>query len=241
MVPNRVILSTDDNPDYIQFWNVFAPVWRQFDLRPTLVYVTSSPNWDAIDQQLGDVVVTSPLDGIWTGNQAQSIRLLIPSEFPDDFCVLSDIDLLPLRKSFFFERAVEAQDDQIVIYRNSYPHLFRYPINYVAAKGSTFEELFLANGAHWRDTQRSWYRDYDYGWFTDERMLYEHAIRFDRSRVMLWPADDDAVRRINEEDIPTDKLGVLRGHYVDYNCPRPYIKYKDRIDKVVGWIKEKDD
>ena len=238
MTPNRVILSTDDNPDYIHFWNILAPVWRLFGLQPTLAYVTNSPNWSAIERKLGDVIVLPPLDGISSGNQAQSIRLFIPAEFPDDICVTSDIDQVPLRRSFFFERAHDAREEQVVVYRNSYPHLLRYPIAYVAAKGSTYLQLFLANGGDWRRTMRAWYEDHDYGWITDERMLFDRINAFDQSRVVLLPADDDAVRRIDREDIPTDKKKVLDGYYVDYNCPRPYTRYKDRIDRVVGWLRQ---
>src|SRR3990172_6476994 len=81
----RVILSTDVNPDYYQFWPVVARAWREIiGIKPTLVFI-NGPNVE-INKQLGDVIQFEPIEGISTSFQAQTIRLLIPALYPDDVC-----------------------------------------------------------------------------------------------------------------------------------------------------------
>ena len=75
---NRVILATDANPDYIQFWPIVAKSWKEIvEVKPTLALIANKET--KIDESLGDVIRFEPIDGIPTSFQAQVIRLLLPA------------------------------------------------------------------------------------------------------------------------------------------------------------------
>lgn len=140
---DRVILATDANPMYLEFWPVAAKVWQQVTgLRPTLALVADSSV--VIDETLGDVIRFEPIPGISTSLQAQVIRLLLPAFFPNDGCLLSDIDMIPLQKNYFINSVINVPDDFFVVYRNlAYNDQDNhYPMCYNAAKGRVFADIF---------------------------------------------------------------------------------------------------
>ncbi|HLB40602.1 MAG TPA: hypothetical protein VJJ83_02325, partial [Candidatus Babeliales bacterium] len=78
---DRVILSTDNKPEYIQFWPIVARAWQELvGLRPTLVLVADESV--QVDTSLGDVIRFQPVPEVPTGLQAQVLRLFLPVLFP---------------------------------------------------------------------------------------------------------------------------------------------------------------
>ena len=86
---NRVILSTDSNKDYLQFWPLTALAWKKLGFQPTLGIVGDID----INENLGDVYKFNRVDGVSSMFNAKIIRLYLPCLFPDDLCILGDIDL----------------------------------------------------------------------------------------------------------------------------------------------------
>src|SRR3990172_8018007 len=113
---NRVILSTNNNPLYIEFWPVVAPLWEAMGLRPTLALVADENC--TVDSTLGDVIRFPPLKDVPVAMQAQVIRLFLPAFFPDDGCLIADIDMLPISRSYFFSGAASCPDRSFLVYRD---------------------------------------------------------------------------------------------------------------------------
>src|SRR5579872_2110798 len=90
----RVILSTDKNPFYSEFWPIVAPIWAKMGFIPTLALIAEDDA--SIDTSLGDVIRFQPLPDVPLSLQAQAIRLILPVLFPEDGCILSDIDMIPI-------------------------------------------------------------------------------------------------------------------------------------------------
>ena len=139
---NRVILSSNNDPKYIQFWPVVAPVWQKMGLRPTLMLVADDNC--VVDESLGDVIRFSPLPDFSESLQAQAIRLLAPALFPNDGCLISDIDMIPISRSYFMDGALPCPPSAFLVYRDrahgaEYP---RWPMCYVAARGDVFASIF---------------------------------------------------------------------------------------------------
>ena len=140
---NRVILSSNSNPFYLDFWPIVAKAWKRLGVKPTLALICDGKI--EIDESLGDIIKINPLPDIPIAFQATTIRLLLPAYFEDDICILSDIDMLPLNKDFLLGSVAKVSDDKFVIYRDKYYHyknITRYPMCYTAAKGKTFKEVF---------------------------------------------------------------------------------------------------
>lgn len=177
---DRVILATNDNPDYIQFWPLAAKLWTEIvGVRPTLALIGDSSV--EVDETLGDVLRFKPIKGVPTSRYAQCIRLLLPCLFPNDMCIVSDIDLLPLQNEFYTKNVQKFADDAFVVYRDLhyyswYSYYFikkkRYYMNYIAAKGSTFQEIFgVTNADQFSDIIKNW-QTHGFGWDTDEKVMY---------------------------------------------------------------------
>ncbi|MEX0939863.1 MAG: hypothetical protein WDZ41_00710 [Candidatus Babeliales bacterium] len=168
---DRVILSTNDNPLYIQFWPLAARAWQEIvGVRPTLALIGN--NEIPIDEQYGDVIRFTPIEGVPTSLYAQCVRLLLPCLFPADGCILADIDLIPLQKKFFIDKVTKISDDRFVIYK-SRAYWFYKPRIYMcynAAKGSTFQDIFGVTSYEEIPEMIKQWAQLNIGWATDEIM-----------------------------------------------------------------------
>ena len=135
----RVILATNKNIEYSQFWPVVAPIWEAMGIRPTLALIAEDDF--EVDTTIGDVIRFKPRKDIPEAMQAQCIRLLLPTLFPNDVCIISDIDMLPVSRSYFVEGAAHCPSGSFLIYRDkAIPN--NYPMCYVAGEGAVFSSIF---------------------------------------------------------------------------------------------------
>ncbi len=242
---DRAILATNDNPNYIQFWPIAAKAWQEIvGVRPTLALI-ATPDVE-VDESLGDVIRFEPIEGIPTSLHAQCIRLLLPCLFPDEVCILTDIDLIPLQKKFFTKNIAKFPENNFVIYRDLeysswYSHLFiknkRYYMNYNAAKGSTFREIFgVTSIEQIPEVIKSWQK-LGFGWDTDEKVLYRLIKEWrkkNKHRVKKLGYGKDPKHRITRgNDLKYSKKKLAKGYYVEVNCSRPYKEYKETIDHII--------
>lgn len=232
---DRVILSTNDNPNYIQFWPTAAKAWQEIvGVRPTLALIGSENV--QVDTSYGDVIRFEPIEGIPTSFYAQCVRLLLPCLFPHEGCLLSDIDMMPLQKKFFTKKVREIPDDCFVTYRNKAYWFWKHRVYmcYNAAKGRVFQEIFGAKT--YEDIPKiiaQWHR-LGLGWSTDERMLYAYLKKWKKRKTRLKKLGyAKRKRRRIDRNLSFTKRNVSKGYYVEMNCPRPYVSYKNQIDTIM--------
>ncbi len=232
----RVILATNDHPHYIQFWPIVAPLWRAMGLVPTLAWIADKDCM--IDTSLGDVIRVAPIPGVSGALQAQTIRLLLPALFPDDVCLISDIDMLPISQTYFMDGAKECPDDTFLVYRDQAygRHYRRFPMCYIAAKGKVFASVFeISNLEEINATIANW-ASRGYGWNTDEKMLYIYLKCWESAGGSVTYLGHDVGPRIDRIDWPQalDALNIT--NYIDCHCPRPYLDYAESIDYIAQAI-----
>lgn len=228
----RVILSTNSDPKYIEFWPVVAPIWKAMGFQPTLALIAREDC--PIDTSFGDVIRFSPLPNIPESLQAQVIRLFLPCLFPDEGCLISDIDMIPVSKAYFVEGAAHCPDDSFLVYRDlahgwNYP---RYPMCYVAAKGRIFSSVFHLSGyansaqflAHWAG--------WGYGWNTDELLLYAFVQEWEKKGGNVTRLGHDVGPRIDRDFWPGQAGSIDVSRYIDCHCARPYSANKEVIDEI---------
>lgn len=243
---DRVILATDANPMYLEFWPIAAKVWRQVTgLRPTLALIADSSV--TVDETLGDVIRFEPIPGISTALQAQVIRLLLPAFFPDDGCILSDIDMIPLQKNYFINHAINVPDDFFIIYRNrAYNDQDNhYPICYNAAKGRVFADVFGITGITSTELRASirakiaQWANLNHGWHTDELYLTQGIQNWQHYQTHVIKLNHDTGPRIDRNRWGYDINFFKAGIYLDAHLLRPYAKHKSEIDRLVHLLKIK--
>ena len=241
---DRVILSTDEDQKYIEFWPLVSRAWSLLGYKPTLLLVSENAE---VDFALGEVIRVPPVEGIPTSTQAQCVRLLGPTLFPDEVSILSDIDMMPLSDEYFSRLIADIPTNNFVVYSSD---LYEeghpcFPMCYVAGKGRIFEEIFDSNMSAWSETIKNWAAQ-DFGWNTDERILYEKLTSWDKVKLdctFLDRGKGAVVRgRLDRSMMLANALGPLGGQeilekkYIDFHMPRPYSKYKGIIDYYFNYF-----
>lgn len=233
------ILSTNDNPMYMDFWTVVKPVWiNHVKIKPILVLIDSE---DYI-KDFGDYILfkIKKVEGIDTGFQSQISRMWVTKFFIDEVCLTSDIDMLPINESYFKETIYKINENNLVIYSSdAYPtQSQRYPICYNAAKGKTYIEILKLNNFNNFSDYCNFLFKRGEGWDTDELYFGECVDNFSRQEIITklnrgW-GSGIADLRIDRVSWNYDSNNIEK--YIDSHLLRPYNRYKNEIDKLIKEI-----
>ena len=234
---DRVILSSNANPLYLEFWPYAAKAWNQLiGIKPTLALIGDETV--KVDESLGDVIRFEPIVGIPTGLHAQLIRLLVPAYFPHEVCILSDIDQLPMSKSYFIDQISTLGDDKFVIYNDLCygPDIQRFAMCYVAAQGRVFQDIFnIPDTASIAHILKTW-ASYNLGFDTDELLLYKYITQWTKYTTHCVKLGDTlgpwSNRRIQRYLWQYDPKKIQDKYYIDACLIRPYHEYKQELDKL---------
>lgn len=155
---DKVILSTDSNPKYSQFWNPISKVWKsKFSIDPILIFLGSEKDLELanLSTEYGTIIRQNPVENIATGWSATWSLFYYTQLFLNDTCLIMGIDQLPLSKDFLVNRIKDIdQDSYIMFIADAYdgPDVWkrtptnemigRFPSSYHLAKGKRFKEIY---------------------------------------------------------------------------------------------------
>lgn len=233
------ILSTNEKPLYKDFWPVVKPVWVDYiKIKPILIIISDVD--EVVDH--GDYIIfkINQIKGVDTGLQSQIARMWITKFYPNEVCLISDIDMLPMNEDYFKKNIEDIDDNSLVIYSSdAYPEQKkRFPMCYNAAKGTTFSEIL---GLNEFDTFEIFCRELvkrGEGWNTDELFFGEKIYSYYNQNKIVklkrgWDSGIANLRldRIRWHHEPYDSKKVKE--YIDSHLLRPYSTYKIKIDKLI--------
>lgn len=249
MKTTRIILSSDDNEQYLQFWNLVSETWnKHVGIRPTL-FVVSKKDLN-LSTENGDVIYQPPVDFVPSAQQAQIIRFFGATVYQNERCLISDLDMLPLQTEYFRKSYDELNQDDILFYSSdaylpgnpAYP---AFPMCYMSATGRIFEEILGSNFKDFSTEVTEWMK-HSHGWYTDEKVFFqkwnqwprkEQKTKILRRGFNKGPAI--TMRRIDRsENSYYDKGLLLSGGYVDYHMPRPFFSNKAKIAEISDIARE---
>lgn len=99
---------------YFDFWPIVAKAWKRLiGIKSTLALITDKDV--EVDEMVGDVIRFKPIPGVSTSLQSQLVRLMLPAYFEDEICIISDIDMIPISKSYHIDSAKELPEDVFVV------------------------------------------------------------------------------------------------------------------------------
>jgi hypothetical protein len=253
----HALTASSLEPRYLEFWPLAKRAWRDVaGLEPLLVVVGEA---QAVPQSLRDdpaVDVFEPLPGVEPALQAQCIRLLYPALVETDGAVIvSDIDLVPLSRTYYADALRGIDRDHFVSYRDVLLHLGEIPICYNAARPSTWAALFgVTSGDELRTRLREWTSGVAYegmrggaGWTTDQHVLHRVLLERGRSARDVWILDDyyTGFRRLERAAVAKagDLNGSMReliatGRYSDYHCLEPHAEFRELNELAVDLAAE---
>ena len=239
-----IIHSSDSNPMYLDFWPLVSKVWNiRFGLRPLLVYIDEN-HTIPIDTTYGDVIKMKPIADIPVYLQCLWIRYWIPSQYPDRVCMISDIDMFPISKSYFFDTIANIPDDK-------YVHLYTcpdyLPSCYHIAKGRMFQKVLKLHTS-WEESLRMIHQrkvnpnDYNSSleflkdkqqWGVDEEYATECVRTYPDRNVFIFV--NRTHKRIDRDKWEWTETDVKSDVYADSHSIRPYRDPENtaRIDLLV--------
>jgi len=238
---SRVLVACDLNPDYLDFWPSTRMAWREIvGVDATLVLIAPHDQIPSALRNDPDVTAFEPIEGVHTTFQAQCIRLLYPALVETEGAVIiSDIDLYPLRASYFHQPLELLDERFFVVYRDDRLDCGEIDIMFNAALPVTWGDIFgIATPEDVRRELAGWADGLEYdgrrgweGWYTDQRTLYRRLLSWPGRFERLWLLDDQYCRynRLNRDKLVHENgleswriEGIRRQEYSDFNCFVPY-------------------
>ena len=253
---DRIILSTDDNDMYRPFWPIVAKAWKKlFDVEVSLAYVTNSPDLTLIEKmrEYGHVFVYTPVKGIPIGNQAKMARFFLAGEvYPEEVCMVNDIDTAPLNRDYFVRVLEDRKPDQLLavgaeLYMGT-PHEGKFPIGEITAEGRLFKRIVNPKGLEFDKYISSFkkIREFDH----KEDISVHSSVFSDESllRVLIARAKVDVLHSRRDISIAEDWIDrswwkvnetkLYSGGYVLVNFLRPLKNYFNEISPIISYIYE---
>lgn len=246
-----IVAATDDNPLYSEFIPLFIRSWSHLipEADICILYIADSLP-EALLPYSKFIRLTPPIPGIHTAFQAQCIRLLYPREVTrNEGVLITDMDMLPMNRSYYVDSIRNASDDTFVVYRDvCLPD--EISMCYNVALPAIWASVFGSRPT--TELLEEWYRPSGYdglhggqGWCTDQRILVKAFNEWNGSKIVL----NDTITKFARLDrvMPMDmwererariRSLILQGYFADYHCLRPYSAYKSWNDWVVMCLEE---
>ena len=249
MTVTNVVLASDLNPSYLDFWPLARRAWRDVaGLDPLLVLVARDEEVPPALRTDESVRVFAPLEGVHTAFQAQCIRLLYPALLDAPGAVLvSDIDLLPMNRSYWHEPVAALDATFFVAYRDVLHHRRMVAIAFNAAEPATWRDLFeIETAGDVRTRLGEWAAGTVYdgvrggrGWHTDQTLLYDRLRAWGTSNGRVWVLDDDftSFHRLDRADVERGLTRLQRQRirarrYTDFHALVPHSEHRELNEEV---------
>jgi hypothetical protein len=225
-----VVISSDDNPMYKDFYPVVAKRWKDLGYKTYYVNITDS---DGItEDEYGIVHKMKALDFVSTGFQSQVVRLFCANLF-DGIMLTSDIDMLPINGDYYSQYFTELTDENVIIYSGQpYGNVPYYPMCYVLSHSKNFRKYLGIEDMSFEEYCRKLMR-YGQAWNTDENFMYD---MFQNHMEKMVVKERDINRRVNRGAWAYDLRLLKDGYYIDSHMLRPYSVYKREIDKLIEML-----
>lgn len=253
---DRVILSSNNNPNYYHFWNVLAPVYRdKFGIKPTLMWFGTREEMKecGIDTSLGDVWVQNPHKDYHIPWQTTWGLFFLTKYYPDDVCLIIGIDQIPLSGMFIRDMIDQySNDDYVMLIADAYKPTYwsneggASPSSYHIAKGRTFNNVYgfaeswmdeadkvgkSGIAGLWENTEGRWGIDESYSC---------HMLRQYKGSIVSI----DGFRKLEQHRIECNRHIethyethlLQQGWYSESHLCRPYTNHKAYIDRMLNLI-----
>jgi hypothetical protein len=244
---DSVILSCNENPLYLDFWNPVSRIWKErFGIEPVLLFFGNTVSHD-LSEEYGRIIPFKTSKDFPEYLQTLWIRYWYPSQEPEKTWMISDIDMIPISKNYFVNQISEVDPCAYVhLYANAKP----IPSCYHVAMGSLFQRfLNLPNSFEdslsrlVRHSQGTNHMGMD-KWGMDEYYAHMHLQEYYKMYPDFFKffTRENADQRIDRSRWSYDEQKLLNeDYYIDSHSIRPYKENQENIDKMISLIMAKGD
>jgi hypothetical protein len=268
---DRIVISANESWLYIDFWPIVSYAWRTIfpEARPTLAFLTERHDDDDFVLQLrrhGDVVLVRPTRTITQAAQAKMARYFVAAKFPDEVCMIDDIDAIPIDRDWHLARTAQRPPGTMLWVGSEVYGAAggQAPASMMTAEGKIFSKLFAIGELSfpdWLNTLKRGGVEHD----NIESPVYNEGIECSTSPVRLGQAmfsDEGLIVSIRKErdvhstymrrdyvvgrdTIDRSCLGQFStenleaGKYVTAHTGRPYVEHKKLNDQIIDYIRRR--
>lgn len=216
MLPDKIILSSNEDPTYLEFWKPVS--WAYKKMFPTveihLALLSNRTYQDDMVRDLaeyGHVTLFPVLPDIPEPGQAKMLRFLLAAKMGNSVCYIDDIDLFPLRADFITSKLMKRPEGVLLCVGGEvYGFDGTYPISQMTAEGYVWRKFINPHNRSDAQILRS---------FKDKAQFHHNE------NINIWPdmvgdrkdyyfSDEKLLKRLLYEN-PVPKLEIRRG-YADY-------------------------
>lgn len=258
MIPQRIILSSDENPKYIEFWPLVSWAWRKlFGIEVWLALVAPEGRFNLEElRERGHVVRYDPVPGVPTCNQAKVARYHLAASLGDDTLVMThDLDLLPLQRDYMLKLLDQRPEGYLLTIGSEVyvgPETGKFTAGYLTLESYLWRKLVNPKQLEWDAFVRSFIglRVFDHkedisrtvhhenpDTFSDESLLRAllslNPVPLVRLPFGYWPY---TVRALDRADWRFDPRKLEDGTYVEAHLLRPLSQNKDRIQPLIDYL-----
>ena len=223
-----VIIGSDMNPMYYDFWPLVSKIWKKlYNITPVLGLICDEDS-DFIEDDYGLIKKFKSIDGMDIGLQSQIIRLYLTKELTGNL-LISDIDMFPMSTKYFVDYVktfvdgkfyVMSSDNQECLNNKEYPMCYNLDSDWVN----------FANKLN----------SLNLGWTTDQNYLFNQInkrLTINPNQIVFlqrgW-SPTGANRRIDRLWWSYDENLVKDGYYIDCHSLRPYNDHKEEVNKLIN-------
>lgn len=238
---DKVLVSSDDNPLYLEFWESCSRTWKEkMGLDPVLLYFgRGNPT-----EKYGEVVRIDPCSDYPLYLQTLWIRYWYPRTKPDTCFCISDIDMYPLNRGYFVDMIGGWPQE-------SHGHLTNfttpYPSCYHLGLGSTFKEMFSLPETFADSLAELMTYSYkrastphpDFVGFNDWGIDESYATHKIQQNVVIPTFRlnrHPSQRRLDRSNWNFRLEDIAKGTYLDSHSLRPYTDHQESIEQVLAAI-----
>ena len=214
MLPDKIILSCNEDETYSDFWKPVSWAYKKVfpDVSVHLAFLTNRDQNDPVVEDMrefGEVTLFPILPDVPQAGQAKMIRFILASRMAEKVCYIDDIDLFPLQADFITSK-LEKRPTGVLLCVGGEVYGFNgcYPISQMTAEGYIWQKFINPNSLRYEELVRSW----------KDKAFYDH-----RENINIWEpdmlndyyfSDERLLKRLLVEN-PVPKLELKRG-YDDY-------------------------
>jgi len=229
--------------EYSDFWNINSKIHKKYlGIDCTLLFYGKKSDFD-LSEEFGEVIECSFDDGIDPIAQLIFNKWYYTKNEPETTWLIGDIDQIPLVKDHFIDKIEHINE-------NSYAHLaedalgFGWRKNqgrlagyYHAGKGSVISKALNLGKPlidHTKELIKQSKQDKSPVWAYEEayipKLIIENGYLDKFESINRSPRSK--ICRSSNSNFDLEKL--KNGEYIDYHCPRPYIKNKETINTILS-------
>ena len=255
---DRVILTSNTDKTYYEFWNQLSYTYKEkFGITPTLVFFGTEDEFNnlGLSKEYGEVFFEKPIQSV--GNWQYTWALFYYTKFfPNETCVLMGIDQIPLG-SYFLKDIIENvnENDYVMLIDDAYITLGETdkdwssdgfsPSAYHISKGSVFNEIYKFEESFESEilkiknlnVKTMWGNS----WGTDEGYSSSVLYNYEKKEKIncLSQFKELMLKRIDcgrDHEIPYNVDLLKNDHYIECHSCRPYSSHKNYLDTMFNNI-----